>query len=115
MDYTRSDVSPEAAKRQEIAASHLNQVGIDGVVGLGGGAGDADGAFVGPASGVHGRAGREADGRVLAAEGADGVVEEVLVADFVDVGGPEIRGLAGVGDARAAWEDRALDRPWAGE
>lgn len=109
------DVTPEAAKRQEIAAAHLDQVGVNGVVGLGRGAGDADGTFVGPASGVHGRASREADGRVLATEGANGVVEEVLVADLVDIGGPEIGGLAGVGDARATWEDGALDGPWAGE
>lgn len=85
--------------------------GRTGVVYATGRRGD-DRAPVGPGAGLSGVARRDADGGVLAAEGGDGVVEDVLAVDEADVGRPQ-RAVAGQVDLRAVGQDGAVTGPWA--
>lgn len=71
------DVPPEAAEGEQIGAPVLDQVRVDRVVGLSGGGADAGGPEVGPGADVEAGGGRDADGGVLRAEGAHGVVQVV--------------------------------------
>lgn len=60
---------PEGTEVQVIRAASEDQVGVDGVVGFGGGRSNTSRAFVGPCSCVQAAAGRKADCRGLGAEG----------------------------------------------
>jgi hypothetical protein len=79
------DVGPEGAKGHYEFRAVPVEGAVDGVVVIAGLGTDACGAVIGP--GVEVGAGCYADGGVLHAEGGDGVVEIVCVADFRDVGG----------------------------
>lgn len=68
---------PEAAKVQSPDVAVLEKVRVDCVVRLSVVGAHANGADVGPCADVHVRRACEADGRVLGAKRADGVVEVV--------------------------------------
>lgn len=65
----------------------MDEVGVDGVVRRAGGRGDTCAAVVGPGTGFHGGRGRISYGRILDAKAGDGIVEDVGIANEMDIRG----------------------------
>ena len=109
------DIAPEAAEIELVFASgQLDEVSVDGVVGLPRGAGHTRAAVVRPGAYIHGGARGHTDGAILRAECGDRVVEVVCGAYEVHVRGPEILIAAKV-DAGAGGQRGALVGPWSCE
>ena len=86
------DVGPKGAKGQGVGTrgSILDEVAVNGVVGGTSGRGDASAAVVSPGAGLHGGGGGVSDGGILDTKARDGVVQDVSVANEMDVGGLRI-------------------------
>lgn len=76
-------IGPKRAVGHDELGAVPVECAVDGVEVVAGFGCDACGAEIGP--GVEVRAGGDADGRVLHAEGGDGVVKVISVADFGDI------------------------------
>jgi len=93
VQFGQLDAAPEGAPCQPDPAVGIGQdAGIDGVE-VHAGLGFDDHALVDPlevgAVGVECLIGSQADEGALAAEGGGGIIEAEVIADFVDIGGPQ--------------------------
>lgn len=80
------DIMPVGAKVKQETAFDVDEVRVNGIVGLAGVGLHADGTVVCPGAELHRRRSRKPDGRGLRAEGRDGVVYIVLPPDMMHVG-----------------------------
>ena len=93
-------IAVERAEIEQIRTAVFEKVAVDGVVIIARPRFDACCSEIFERAAIHARRSREADGAVLLAEGAYGVVNIVIATDLGDVWGPEIL-VAGELDAGA--------------
>lgn len=80
------DAPPERAKGHVKGAAVIEEIGIDGVVVVGGGRFNARRAMVRPGSLSHRVGRRQANGRVLRARGGHGIVQVIDPIDIPEIG-----------------------------